>query len=219
MDPIRYVVETGSADGIIFSATRENDPRVAYLMARNFPMVSHGRTGLSMDHAFFDFDNAAFARIGVELLSRRGRTRIALLPPPPELYYAHHMTQGFVAAMAEHDLQEVPLRTVSFDQPLDLVREEVERAMASRHRPDGIICGNGSSALTAAAAVEGAGLKIGRDVDLVTKHSEQVIRLIRPEIIVINEDFRRAGVMLARSLIAAIGGEDPRKLQYLDTPA
>ena len=38
MGPIRYVVETHSADGIIFSRTEPDDPRVRYFGRTEFPL-------------------------------------------------------------------------------------------------------------------------------------------------------------------------------------
>ncbi len=218
LDPVRYVVETESADGIILSSTQDQDPRVQYLLGRGFPVATHGRTGLGLTHPYFDFDNETYARKSVELLHNRGRTRLALIAPPPQYFFSQHMTKGFVDAMEHFELLEIPTRSIHIDTPFGILQAEIERMIRSRHRPDGIICGNGSSALTAAVAVEAAGMKIGVDVDIVTKHSAEVIHRVRPEIFVINEDFRKAGNFLARSLIETISGKSAAELQYLDVP-
>src|SRR4051794_23869559 len=57
MEPVRYIVETGSADGIIISRTEPDDPRVRYMMERGFPFATHGRTDMGIKHPFHDFDN------------------------------------------------------------------------------------------------------------------------------------------------------------------
>ena len=44
LEPVRYVVETGSADGIIISRTEPKDTRVRYMTERGFPFATHGRT-------------------------------------------------------------------------------------------------------------------------------------------------------------------------------
>jgi LacI family transcriptional regulator len=38
LDPIRYLVETGSADGVIISRTQPNDPRARYMLERGIPL-------------------------------------------------------------------------------------------------------------------------------------------------------------------------------------
>ena len=50
MQPIRYVVETRSADAVIFNQTTPDDPRIAYLMERGFPFATHGRSKWADQH-------------------------------------------------------------------------------------------------------------------------------------------------------------------------
>ena len=40
---LRHVVESGRADGVVVTRIAETDERVAYLRARDFPFVAHGR--------------------------------------------------------------------------------------------------------------------------------------------------------------------------------
>lgn len=64
LEPVRYIVETGSADGIIISRTEPDDKRVRYMTERSFPFATHGRTDMGIEHPFHDFDNYAYAEIG-----------------------------------------------------------------------------------------------------------------------------------------------------------
>ena len=91
LDPVRYIVETGSADGIIFSRIEPQDARVRYLHERGFPFATHGRTEMGIEHPFFDFDNARYGELAVERLAARGRRRLALLRAAgaPDLLAAH----------------------------------------------------------------------------------------------------------------------------------
>ena len=82
LDPVRYIVETGSADGIIFSRIEPQDPRVRYLHEHGFPFATHGRSDMGIEHPFFDFDNARYAELAVERLAARGRRRLAAGGPP-----------------------------------------------------------------------------------------------------------------------------------------
>src|SRR3569832_781483 len=50
MEPVRYVVETGAADGIIISRMEPDDPRVRYMSERGFPFATHGRTDMVIAH-------------------------------------------------------------------------------------------------------------------------------------------------------------------------
>jgi LacI family transcriptional regulator len=218
LDPVRYVVETGSADGIIFSRTEPQDPRARYLHEHGFPFVSHGRTELDFAHPFYDFDNVRYAEIAVDRLAARGRRRLALLAPPMNFTYARHMTEGFLRGIARHDLIDVPIRTVDIDSSDAEIGAEITRMMSGSRPPDGLICGSAASAISAIAGAEAAGKRIGRDFDVATKASFDLMRKFRPEIEVIHENFRSAGMELARAVLGAIDGEPASALQILDVP-
>ena len=50
MRPILHIVRNQLADGIIFSRTRPQDERVKFLLAHDFPFVTHGRTEIAAAH-------------------------------------------------------------------------------------------------------------------------------------------------------------------------
>src|SRR6478609_6599135 len=79
MVPVRYILDTGSADGVIISRMEPEDPRVRLMTERNLPFVTHGRTDMGIVHPFHDFDNEAYVYQAAQRLVQRGRRRIALL--------------------------------------------------------------------------------------------------------------------------------------------
>ncbi len=96
LTPVRYILETGAADGIILSRTQPDDARVSLLLDHGLPFATHGRTAMGVSHPFHDFDNHAFAFESVRRLADRGRRRIALLPPPPDMTYHRHLREGLI---------------------------------------------------------------------------------------------------------------------------
>ncbi len=218
LEPVRYIVETGSADGVIFSRTEPHDARVRYLHQRGFPFASHGRTEMGIEHPYFDFDNGRYGEIAAERLVARGRKRLALLAPPAQLTYARHMSAGFQRVIERHDLIDVPIREVDTDSSYETIFQEVSRLMVSRRRPDGLVCGSASAAIAAIIAAEAQGLVIGRDFDVAVKESFDLMRKFRREIEVVHEDFRRAGMGLADAVVRTIDGTAASDLQTLDVP-
>lgn len=219
LDPVRYIVETGSADGVIFSRIEPQDARVRYLHQQGFPFATHGRTDMGIEHPYFDFDNARYAEIAVERLAARGRRRLALLGPPAHLTYSRHMTAGFQQAVERLDLDDVPIHAVTTDSGHEAIQQEIARLMASRRRPDGIVCGSASAAISAIGAAEEMGCVIGRDLDVAVKESFSLMKKFRRDIEVVHEDFRRAGTSLADAVVRTIGGAPAHELQTLDVPA
>jgi LacI family transcriptional regulator len=216
--PVRYIVETGSADGIILSRTEPEDARIRYLTARGFPFASHGRTEMGLEHPFYDFDNRRFAELAVDRLVARGRKRLALLAPPATLTYARHMTAGFQAGVERHAALDVPIRAVTTDSGNEAVAQEIARLMTSPRPPDGLVCGSAASAISAITGAEDAGLTTGRDFDVAVKEGFDLLQRFRREVIVVHEDFRAAGKGLAEAVVRTIAGVPSSELQFLDVP-
>jgi LacI family transcriptional regulator len=218
MEPVRYIVETRSADGIIISRTEALDPRVTYLLEHNMPFATHGRTELGVEHPWHDYDNDAYAYKAVQMLVQRGRKRISLSSQHSQLLYARHTANGFRRAMQEAKLDQFPCSRLDLDVSYEETRRNgLEIGLAS-NRPDGIVCSRPLSALALVGGLEEAGLKIGRDIDIVTKQSAVFVGWYKPEILTIREDFRLAGRDLAKSVLARIEGVDPTQLQHLVGP-
>lgn len=218
MEPIRYLVETESADGIILNQTKEDDPRVRYMHEHGFPFAAHGRTAMGIDHAYFDFDNEAYGRLGARTLTERGRRRLLILPPPRSHMYARHMTFGFSDEAA---LLGVPFE-VAEGVTSDSGGEAVEAAIADRfgkpNPPDGMLVGSTTAAMAAIAGAEQSGRVLGRDFDVVAKEAIPLLRRFRKDILIVREDVGRAGEFLARALVAEIDKRDWTARQGLEVP-
>lgn len=218
LDPVRYILETGAADGAIISRTALKDPRVGLMMERNFPFATHGRTDMGLVHPWHDYDNERFAYESVRKLVKRGRKRLMLLHPPAFLTYHQHMRAGFERGLRDFGAIAVPFNDVDIDNTLAEVREACRKVMLGPDAPDGIVSGSGSGAVALVAGVEAAGLSLGKELDMVSKQSNEFLRWLRPEVIVMREDFRLAGRELAKAVIARIEGRSATELQTLSFP-
>jgi LacI family transcriptional regulator len=218
MTPIRYLVETGSADGVILNQTTADDPRVHYLHQHHVPFATHGRTETGIEHPYFDFDNASFSRIGVRALAARGRKQLLLVAPPPAHCYAGHMIAGFTSEAARLGLHCEVMADVTSDSGASAVEVAITRRMATSPVPDGIMCGSTTSAIAAVTGAEIAGLRLVRDFDLVAKEAIPFLRRFRNDLIVLHEDVDSAGAHLARAIIAAIENPGGPVAQALDQP-
>jgi LacI family transcriptional regulator len=218
MDPIRYIVETESADGVILNQTKPDDPRIRYMTERGFPFATHGRTDMGIDHPYFDFDNEAFGRLGVRALAERGRKRLFLIAPPRSHLYARHMTYGFSDEAALRGLPFELAEDVTSDSGGEAIEAAVARRFAGPNPPDGLLLGSTTAAMSAIAGAERNGHVLGRDFDVVAKEAIAVLRRFRKDIIIIREDVGRAGDFLARALVATIEKQALDDRQGLEVP-
>ena len=219
MKPIRYIVESGSADAVIFNQIQPQDPRVRYLLDRKFPFATHGRSVWSDQHAWFDFDNAAFGTVGVRSLLRRDRRRLMIIAPPMDQSYAQAMVGGATQAAQQAGLPVAIMPHLSSDSPVDEVEALLKDLLCRPDAPDGIICGSTNSALAAVAALESCGRELGRDIDVFSKEAIVFLRRVRPRLLAIAEDVSAAGDFLARAAMALVRKPQAPPMQHLDAPA
>ena len=219
LKPVRYIVETGSADAIILNQIRPEDPRVAYLLERKFPFVTHGRSKWSDQHGYFDFDNVAYGEKAANDLHARGRKSIALLGPPLIHSYGRHIIEGAERAAQRNGQDFVRLEDVNSDAPREEMMRYVTTFLEDHPEIDAFITGSTNAATAAVGAVERTGRTLGGDIDVYTKEAEPYLTLVRPEVIACFEDVGAAGSFLARAALRAVRNPDERPMQYLDAPA
>ncbi|CAN7466462.1 LacI family transcriptional regulator [Pararhizobium sp. LjRoot238] len=213
--PVRYVLDTGAADGVIISRTEPRDPRVELMMERNFPFATHGRTDMGLIHPYHDFDNEGFAYEAVRRLAALGRKRIVLLQPPPHLTFHRHMRKGFDRGIRDFGVEAVAFNAVDLDNSLVEIRAAFESLMKSDEAPDGIVSGSGAGSIALIAGLEAVGKKLSQDVDMVSKVPSDFLSWLRPEVITMNEDIRHAGRELAKAVVGRIAGIPAEELQSL----
>lgn len=218
LKPIRYIVETGSADAVIFNQTAPRDPRVPFLRERSFAFATHGRTDWSAEHAWFDFDNTAFGRIAVASLARRGRRSVALIAPPLDQNYALNTVDGVMQAGAALGVSVARIEAVTCDDPGEAVRTATVAYLRANPDVDGIVCSSTFAAMGAVGGIESLGRTLGRDVDVFAKGSTTFLKLFRPAIMAVEEDVQAAGAFLARAAMQAVRQPELPPLQGLDVP-
>lgn len=218
LEPVRYFVETEAADGLIFTHTQPQDPRVRYLLDHQFPFVTHGRTDMGLTHASYDFDNERFMAEAVERLVAKGRRRLALIPPSDSLTCAYHMFDGFFEATREAGIEGIVVEGIDLDSdPLEF-RAVARRLASAPNRPDGYICANETRSIALMAGLREADFKVGTDGDVIAKETSELLNYITPAIDSYYEDLTFAGEELARLLLRQIGGTPVSELQTIAAP-
>ncbi len=219
MRPIRYIVETASADAVIINQVEPGDPRVEYMLANGFPFAAHGRSERADEYPWFDFDNEAYGRLAVRKLAGRGRRRVLMVAPPLAQSYGRHMLDGAHAAARQTGTTLVVADRITSDGRIDDIRSRVIEILAGDPAIDGLLAASPVAAMAAVGGFEAHGLRIGRDFDTVAKDAIDFLRLFRSEIMIVTEDVARAGEFLARAAIQAATDPGRPPMQFLDGPA
>ena len=218
MKPIKYIVETGSADALIFNQVQPNDPRVHYLIEKRFPFTMHGRSCSNEKQSFVDYDNGEFAKIAIEKLVKKNRKHILMITPPQNQSYGLEMVQSAKNTAEKHNISLIIAPIITSDSSITLISDTVSKQVVNNKKIDGILVGTPKGAMATVAGFEKLNLTIGQDIDVVAKDAVNFLKLFRNQIIVINENVEIAGKKLAEAAIHAAQNPDSEPIQYIDRP-
>ena len=219
MDPVRYIVETGSADAVIMNQIQPQDPRVAYLMERKFPFATHGRSDWVEQHPYYDFDNRAFGNLAMQQLAARGRKNILVVAPPPQQNYSQHMRAGVTESGQTLGVKATIVDGVTSDSSSSEIVAFLRQRIDADPSIDALICASTSSAMAAVAAIEQQGAEVGNQIDVFAKEAVPFLKLFRADILTVSEAVNAAGNFLAKAAIQAIRNPNDPPMQFLEVPS
>lgn len=220
MEHHNRIIEGGQVDGMIVSAPVQDDPRINLLQRRKMPFVVHGRGADEPDYAFYDIDNEGSFAAATRLLIQLGHKRIALLNGPTVMGYAQQREKGFLAVMGRHNCP-VPKQFIAHgEMHEDLAFRDACRMLSEDRMPTAFLCSSTLQALGVMRAAAEAGLKIGRDLSVVS-HDDVLPHLraenFAPPLTVTRSPMRDAGPILAAMMVARMSGMPHAQLQRTDS--
>lgn len=204
----RKLQSRGSVDGVVVHGPQRNDPRIEFLQKIGMPFVVHGRSsGHDGDYSWLDVNNRGAFHRATNFLLDLGHRRIGLINGLEALDFAHRRRQGYSEALSE--------RGISIDEALMRSDEMTEiyghhaalDMLNSDAPPTAFLVSSMIAALGTRRAIEEMGLKMGRDVSVVT-HDDALSYLQNGDDIPIfsatRSSVREAGQRLAQMLLTQI---------------
>jgi LacI family transcriptional regulator len=215
----RRMVDGHRVDGLLLARTRENDPRIAFLVERDFPFVAFGRTGQGFDFPCVDEDGILGMRLVTQHVIDLGHKRIAFIAAPPELTFATYRLAGFRQTLEENGL--------SPDESLIVVGDLTQRngyrlageLLDRPDRPTAIVACNDLMALGAMAAAQERDLIVGQDIAITGFDDIPPAQYSHPPLTTVHQPINRIGRMICEMLIQCIRGEDLAERHVLLRPS
>ncbi len=165
---IRNIVATRRADGLILARTMEDDPRVDFLLAEDFPFVTHGRIADATKPVWWvDSDGAAAFAEAFQLLCSLGHRRLGLMTMDEPATFRHDRTEGLTRAIAATD-PSVTLTTLSAPRFDTALRHAAARKLlGAEPRPTAILCLMDGFALDVLYEARAMGLSVPEDLSVI----------------------------------------------------
>jgi LacI family transcriptional regulator len=169
----REVHAKGNVDGIIVHGPRHSDPRIALLTELDLPFVVHGRSsGVKQGYNWVDVNNARSFERATGLLMDLGHERIALINGLETMDFAARRRAGFENAHVARNLAINPQYMTQGEMTEGQGAKYARLMLGLTQPPTAFVTSSLLSAMGVRRAVEEAGLKIGRDISIVTHDDE-----------------------------------------------
>ncbi len=208
-----------AVDGVVVHAPKMDDARIPLLTDLDLPFVVHGRaSGVKQPYSWLDVNNrSAFSR-ATDFLYDLGHRRIALLNGNEQMDFAMRRRRGFEDALAAKGLTPDPALMRSDEMTEDFGYAATRQMLAMDQPPTAILTSSMIIALGVRRAIEELGLKMGRDVSIIT-HDDRLSYLPNggdvPVFTATRSSVRDAGRQLAAMLLQIIAEPDTSPMHTL----
>lgn len=212
---ITRMVQTGRVNGLVVSRTLIDDPRVALMKKLRIPFITHGRTGQSDDHAWFDVDNFAAFQDAVTHLTGLGHTKIAHIAGPRQFRFAVDRLAGYRQGLKNARLKYTASFVVKSALTLEGGHLAMQKLLALDDIPTAIVCVSDTVALGAMKAIREKGWQPGREISVVGYDGLPLGEHTHPALTTMTQPLQEAGHRIGKMLLAVIDGEDASQHQVL----
>ena len=213
---IEEVVRGRNADGIILDHTRPQDERVRYLLERDFPFVTFGRTELFSDHPYFDLDNELAAYQGTKSLIDAGYKNIAMLDADKDFLFVKQRLRGYASALREAGRDVDTSLICHIPLEADVARETARELV--RQGVDAIVCVNELVFLGARAACRDALRRDPKSVGFSVRTGTNIGEYLGTPMTASYFSRYEAGWNIADLLLKRINGADITTCQIVAEP-
>lgn len=169
---------TSSQPASCWIVGRSHRPLQEWFSASGLPTVISGSAHPGVALPSVDVDHRALCRHSAALFLRHGHQRLALFLERGGHGGDAESEQGFREGLAGLDLPE-PFVGAPERSAVSVIRE-VRRLLARKERPTGLLLSNSYSYLTVLSYLGSIGLRVPRDMSVVSRDDETFLRFMHP---------------------------------------
>ncbi|MCY3877842.1 MAG: substrate-binding domain-containing protein [Rhodobacteraceae bacterium] len=216
----RRMVEQRRVDGFILPRTLVNDTRFNLLQRMDVPSVLFGRVGygtgtVDAGASWYDIDGEAALAEAVNRLVKFGHCRIGFVGAPAEYNYSHIRRDGYLRGLAEAGLEHDPDLMISDVRTFSDGERAARKLLLLAEPPTAIVYSTDETALGAYDAAAGFGLKLGRDLSIISYDGAARGSYMQPTLTTFRVNLSEAGYRLASLLVRRVEGEAPESLREM----
>ncbi len=209
------LVEEGRIDGIVVASAAPGNPILQLVAGSRVPYVFVNRRVPGSGRNVYMREEDA-GRLAAEHLIGLGHVALGQIAGPLGLDTASRRAAGFADAVVSAGLQLPALVEAPFEERGAF--EATSRLLRSRARPTGVYVSNLNQAIGALSCVRRTGLRVPRDVSLVTYDDDPLTEFLEVPLTAIRMPLRELGGAAIDELARQIDGEPPRDHEVTTSP-
>jgi DNA-binding LacI/PurR family transcriptional regulator len=220
VDDYRELIDTGRVDSFVLSSVVYNDPRMSFLIERQFPFVAFGRSNPELNFCYVDVDGADGIRQAVEYLVAQGHRRIAAIAWPEDSRVGNERMRGYFDTMGAAGLSIHPEWIQRGEGIYEFGRVATQRLLdiAPSDRPTAVFTLNDTQAIGAMQAVQESNLQVGKDMAIIGFDDAPMSQYLLPPLTTIRQPIRQAGRKCVEMLVSLMDGGAPEEQHVLLKP-
>ncbi|RYH04420.1 LacI family DNA-binding transcriptional regulator [Salipiger sp. IMCC34102] len=207
MDPLDFLRRTltrGTIDGIILTATKVQDPRIALLRDARMPFMTLGRSATPGDYLWMDLDFESAAGQAVAHLAELGHRRIAVGIPAGDANLSQLYRHGWKRAMTELGLptgDDLIFAENGSEEGGALVAAQVVKAA---DRPTAMLMCSEPMISGFYGGLINNGLRPGPDISVIGFRQSPLLRHLAPPISCFDINLDQLGQRMAHAILTLV---------------
>lgn len=220
VEDYRELIDTGRVDGFVLSSVEFDDPRIEFLLERDFPFVAFGRSNPKFDFPFVDVDGADGLKQATSHLLQSGHRRIAAIAWPLDSRVGEDRMRGYFETMKSAGADVNPKWIERGEGTFEFGREAAARLLAlpDAERPTALVALDDAQAIGALHVVREHGLAVGKDFSIIGFDDVPMSQYLFPPLTTIRQPIDEAGRKCVEILVSLVEGRPVKDRQVLLPP-
>lgn len=204
----RDLIETNRVDAFVVSSVEFNDPRIEYLVQKNFPFVAFGRSNPDWEFHYVDVDGEAGMHMLIEHLSALGHEHIAALAWPETSRVGENRMAGFIAALKDCCQKIRPEWIMRGEGTFEFGQQAATFLLnqPAMKRPTALVAFNDIMAIGAMRAAQDLGLTVGREISITGFDDVPLVQYLIPPLTTIRQPIWEVGQNVINMLLSIMQG-------------
>ncbi|WP_141208803.1 LacI family DNA-binding transcriptional regulator [Streptomyces griseorubiginosus] len=191
----------GRVDGVLLMSVHADDRLPDMLAEARLPTVLLGRRSGDEYVSHVDADNVGGARDAVSHLLKRGRTAIATITGPLDMYVAQCRLRGYQDALAQAGLKTSRSWVAESDFSEDSGRRAMAELLERHPEIDAVLAASDTTAAGALRALRAAGRRVPEDVAVIGFDDFPLAQRTEPRLTTVRQPLEEMGRAMVRLLM------------------